>query len=411
MERTKSVCVVVPDIGREPGGVAKLAEFVVETLRRSGRYDPTVVSVALARDDEASVRIVRPDTWRRGVRIVERGTARETYLHAGCYLAELEFQRYQPRRELTDLLNRFDVVHVVAGVPAWAHLAKNCRAVVFLHAASLVQSERANVKRYAFPRWRYWMNLVTRRLDRVALRRVRLAFVINRWMEAALANVMGSENVVFNPPGVDTGHFRADEYAEQGYILSVSRFSDPRKDARTLIRAYAHLRQAMPDAPRLVLAGWTLPVAEDRELARSLGVETWIDMHENVSGSALADLYRGASLYVLSSVEEGLGIPLLEAMSTGLPVVTTRCGGPESVVVEGETGLFTPVGDAAALADKMGALLLDVEARRRMGSRARQLAVEKFSRQVAARILIRQYDRVLFPDAALRQSGPGADFS
>ena len=397
MERTKTVCVVVPDIRRERGGVATLAEFVVQTLRRSGRYAPTVVSVALASDDEASVRIVRPETWRRGVRIVERGNDREPYLHAGCYLAELEFQRYQPRRELTELLNRFDVVHVVAGAPAWAHLTKNCRPVVFLHVASLVQSERANVKRYAFPRWRYWMNLVTRRLDRVALRHVRLAFVINRWMEGALASSMGSENVVFNPPGVDTDHFRADDYAEQGYILSVSRFSDPRKDVRTLIRAYAHLRQAMPDAPRLVLAGLTLPVAADRELARSLGVETFIDMLEDVSRDALAELYRGASLYVLSSVEEGLGIPLLEAMSTGLPVVTTRCGGPESVVVEGVTGLFAPVGDAPALADRMGALLRDVKTRRRMGSLARQLAVEKFSLQVAGRTLVQQYDRILFP--------------
>ena len=244
------------------------------------------------------------------------------------------------------------------------------------------------------------MTLITRRLDRLALRHVRMTFVINRWMEAALAKLVAPASVVFTLPGVDTDRFRPETYAERGHILSVSRFDDPRKDVRTLIRAYAHLRDAAPDAPRLVLAGLTMPVAEDWALAQSLGVDRYIDRYENVSPAALADLYRGASIYVLSSVEEGLGIPLLEAMASGLPIVSTRCGGPESVVVEGETGHFTPVGDARAMAEKIRLLLAGGDTRRRMGARARRHALETFSLEAASRFLIAKYDEVLSPDAA-----------
>ncbi|MCA1817290.1 MAG: hypothetical protein LC746_13025, partial [Acidobacteria bacterium] len=290
----KRVCIVVPDIVAEEGGVAALADFVFDTLRRSGRYQPTFVSLAVSSRDGASLRLLSPASWRDGARAVSRQRRGETHLHAGCHVAELEFQRYRPRAVLTDILNQYDVVHVVAGAPAWALVAKRCRGVVVLHAATLATSERAMVKRYAFPRWRYWMTRVTSRLDLAALRHVRLTFVINRWMEEAVGRVAGTSRVVFALPGVDTGHFRPGRYADDGYILSVARFSDPRKDVRTLLRAYALLRRAAPDAPKLVLAGLTMPTREDWGLAESLGVAGFVERREGVSHASLADLYRGA---------------------------------------------------------------------------------------------------------------------
>jgi len=395
MKTKKSVCVVVPDIVVEEGGVQVLADFVFDTLRRSGRYDPTLVSLAVSADDEASVRLLSPVTWRGGPRAVTRERRGETHQHVGCRVAELEFRRYLPRRVLTEILNQYDVVHVVAGAPAWAMVASECRGVVFLHTATLVSSERARVKKYKFPRWGYWMTRVTRRLDLAALRNVRLTFVINPWMEAAVARAVGSSRVVFALPGVDTDHFRPNGYPEGGYILSVGRFSDPRKDIRTLLRAYAHLRKVADDAPKLVLAGFTMPARADWEFAESLGVAEFIERRESVSHFALADVYRGACMFALSSVEEGLSLPVVEAMATGLPVVSTRCGGPETVVADGETGYLTPVMDAEAMAEKMHALLADADSRRRMGQRAREIAKERFSLEAARRVIIEKYDELL----------------
>jgi D-inositol-3-phosphate glycosyltransferase len=397
MQRKTTVCILVPDIQQERGGVAALADFVRDALRSSGRYEPTIVSMAVASTDEASIRLLSPASWRRGLRVIQRERRGEVHQHAGCNLAELEFMRYRPRKVLTAILKQFDVIHVVAGAPAWANVTRDCGRAVFLHTASLAASERSQLRRYAFPRWRYWMTLITRRLDRKALLNVRLTFVINRWLEAVVTGLTGNGRVVFNPPGVDTAHFRPHTDAEPVYLLSVGRFADPRKDVATLFRAYAHLRAAMHDAPRLLLAGFNMPDAKAWQLARSLGIDTFVDQHENVSSNELAELYRGAAVYVLSSLEEGLGIPLLEAMSSGVPVVSTRCGGPESVVVDGETGYLTPVGDPAAMAQTIAALLADRETRERMSQRARQVAVEKHSMAGAAQALIAAYDAVLVP--------------
>ena len=100
-------------------------------------------------------------------------------------------------------------------------------------------------------------------------------------------------------------------------------------------------------------------------------------------------------MFVLSSKEEGLGLVVLEAMASGLPVLSTRCGGPEGLVVEGVTGYLTPVGDAHALAARMKGLLDDVVLRRSMGERARRMAEEKFSLETAGRVIIESYDGLL----------------
>jgi glycosyltransferase involved in cell wall biosynthesis len=394
MNSLKRVCVVAPDIAGQAGGVRALAAFVCDTLWRSGRYDPSLVSLAMSSKDEASVRLLSPKSWRECPKVIARTWQGVAHEHVGCYLAEFEFQRYRPRRLLTELLNQYDIVHVVAGHPAWALVARDCRGVVFLHAATLVASERGGLRRFAFPRWRYWMTRVTERLDFEALGHVRAAFVMNGRMERRLVRAMGASRVVFALPGVDTRLFRPGYYREGGYILSVGRFSDPRKNVGMLLQAYALLRRAAA-APKLVLVGFDSLSDEDRELASRLNVAAHVETRRGVSPEELAELYRGASVFVLSSDEEGLGLVILEAMASGLPVLSTRCGGTEGLVVEGVTGRLTPVGDARALAAGMKGLLDDVVLRRSMGERARRIAEQKFSLETAGRVIIESYDGLL----------------
>ena len=395
MNSPKRVCIVVPDITGQGGGVRALAAFIFDTLRRSGRYEPSLVSLAMSSKDEASVRLLSPKSWRERPKVVARSWRDIAHEHVGCYLAEFEFQRYRPRRLLTELLSQYDIVHVVAGHPAWALVTRGCRGAVFLHAATLAASERRGVRRFTFPRWRHWMTRVTDRLDFEALRHVRAAFVMNGLMEQRLGRALGASRVVFALPGVDTQLFRPGYYRDGGYILSVGRFSDPRKNVGLLLQAYGLLRQAVAGAPKLVLAGLDTLPDEDWELASRLNVAGHVETRRDVSPEELAELYRGACMFVLSSDEEGLGLVILEAMASGLPVVSTRCGGPEGVVVEGVTGYLTPVGDAHALAAKMRELLDDAALRRSMGEKARRIAEEKFSLETAGVAIIEKYDGLL----------------
>jgi glycosyltransferase involved in cell wall biosynthesis len=174
----------------------------------------------------------------------------------------------------------------------------------------------------------------------------------------------------------------------------VGRFGDPRKNVLLLFEAYRMLRERLPDAPGLLLVG-ECPPPGDWATAEQWGIADWIDVQVDVPSEELPALYRQASLFVLPSNEEGLGIVLLEAMASGLPVVSTRSGGPETCVVEGETGYLTPVGDAEALASRMQTLLEDTDLRRHMGKAGRRMVETRFSIEAAGRPFLEVYDRLL----------------
>ena len=93
----------------------------------------------------------------------------------------------------------------------------------------------------------------------------------------------------------------------------------------------------------------------------------------------ISEILGAADLYVLSSKYEGFSISIVEGMAAGLPVISTRCGGPEEIVDEGRTGYFVEVGDSSRLADYMWGLMNDAGKRRELGSAGRRKALARFS--------------------------------
>lgn len=237
-------------------------------------------------------------------------------------------------------------------------------------------------------------------------------FVENQSMYNFVATRCGEERTHFAPPGVDTEAFYPKREARQGrndsYILSVGRFADPRKNVSLLFKAYAKLQEEVRDPPRLVLAGRTSPPREAWETARTLGIFDQVTFHEDVEHEKLAKLYRHATVFALSSDEEGLGLVLLEAMASGVPVVSTDCGGPSTIVVDARTGFLTPVGDVEALTSRLEWLLRHPSERSKMGSEARRRVMEHFSdRAAASRFLDVYRDLVAASPSAGRSDGVG----
>lgn len=97
----------------------------------------------------------------------------------------------------------------------------------------------------------------------------------------------------------------------------------------------------------------------------------------------MPSLMQGFDIFTLPSLWEGLGIVLLEAMAYERPVVASRVGGVQDVVVPGETGLLVPARSPEALADAIGALLLDRERAAEMGRAGYQRLVREFRDDVA----------------------------
>ena len=133
------------------------------------------------------------------------------------------------------------------------------------------------------------------------------------------------------------------------------------------------------EALRSVPVGWSLDVVGDGPLragleARAAGLP--VRFLGQLTKDDLARAYAGCDLLVAPSVpaasgdQDGLPVALLEAMSAGCPVVASRIAGIDEAVVDGETGLLVPPGDAAALAAALSRLLGDPDLRDRLGAAA-----------------------------------------
>lgn len=103
--------------------------------------------------------------------------------------------------------------------------------------------------------------------------------------------------------------------------------------------------------------------------------------------AALAALYAAADLLVWPAINEAYGMVFLESQALGCPVVAGRCGGVADVLRDGETGLLTAPGDAAALAAAVRHLLDDPQRRAAMGTAARAFVHRERTVAAAAAIL------------------------
>lgn len=392
----KRIAIVVPDLS-VLSGVPMVAKFLYEVINESERYSAELVSISTSARDKNSIRILDPKTWLKGIAVTEHEFRGIAYQHVGANLTEIEFFRYRPRKILDKIFTRFDLLQVVAGLPMWFHVARNFPNKVALKVATLTDVELESVLASVSPPKRLWMqamNKFNRSSEKSAFQKADAIFVENDWLKNDLAKAY-AEKTIMAPPGTDTNFFTSKEYRRDGYLLSVARFADRRKNVQLLFRAYRKLLNILPEAPPLVLAGQTAPTKDDMAVAEELRITEKLKIYTAVPAEKLLDLYRNASIFVLSSNEEGFGLVIAEAMSCSLPVISTKCGGPEVLVKEGQTGYLVPTGDSEMLANRINSLILDPGKRQRFGEAGRIRAVENFSLKASGLIYLKTYDKLL----------------
>ena len=114
-----------------------------------------------------------------------------------------------------------------------------------------------------------------------------------------------------------------------------------------------------------------------------------------VCGSDKDAVLSQATLFLLPSYQEGLPLAILEALSYGLPVVTTPVGGIPEAVIDGETGFLIPPGDVEAMVDRITRLLQNTELCQQMSARARRRALDMFDANVFVQRLYGIYDALV----------------
>jgi glycosyltransferase involved in cell wall biosynthesis len=206
-----------------------------------------------------------------------------------------------------------------------------------------------------------------------------------------------SVDIRYAPPGVDTEVFHPAPYREPqaGPVLCVGRLDDPRKNIGLLLEAYARLPQMLQERHPLLLAGAGAPNEDFWRRAHALGLQDRIRFIHRPTLGELVALYQQASVFALSSDEEGLGVVVLEAMSCGVPVVCTRCGGPDGIITDGVDGRLVPLGDAEAMAASLSELQSDSAANVAMGRAARATIERRYALDVAGKAFVDVWNRLL----------------
>ena len=109
----------------------------------------------------------------------------------------------------------------------------------------------------------------------------------------------------------------------------------------------------------------------------------------------VADFYRIADLFVMSSVQEGLGTAVLDALALAKPVVATDTGGLPEIIKDGKTGRLVVPADPAALAEGIVEMLIRAEAAKAMAEAGRAMVQNFFSTDAMVENNIKVYEKVM----------------
>ncbi len=201
-------------------------------------------------------------------------------------------------------------------------------------------------------------------------------------------------NDEYRPLPIDwvTERLRPLGLAPQTYILHLGTI-EPRKNLARLLQAFSQLRRRLPKpAPKLVqvgMKGWMYE--EIFAQVQALDLEDDVIFVGWAESELLPALYNGARLFVYPSLYEGFGLPVLEAMACGVPVVTSHTSSlPE---VAGDAALLVDPYDVAQIAEAMERLLVDQDLAQMLRQRSLKRAA-RFTWQACAEKTLKIYEHI-----------------
>lgn len=251
-------------------------------------------------------------------------------------------------RPLALYLSRSAVIHFPFGWLPTGWTVGSSPRIMTLHGASrLVGSWRS-------PKLKSWGESFQKKLH-AGLSKLARVITVSQWSKGEVVEAYGldPERVEVIPNGIDLVKFRPlDDRAEtqtwlwerhgvqEPYLLYVGPCS-PRKNTLRLVQAFGYLKHRHHIPHQLVLAGTPGQFfPQVRSQVAQMGLTDDVIFVGPVSDDTLAGLYNGAEVFVFPSLYEGFGLPVLEAMACGTPVVTSNC-----------TALPEIAGGAAALVE------------------------------------------------------------
>ena len=299
----------------------------------------------------------------------------------GTYFPELEYTYSKPSKLWGALIDGHDFHVVVSGTSVMATPLVEAGVPHLIWCASDVHGDRINrQKAHAWTRRLVERYLVMPRLqlqERQVLGGTGQVMTISRSSKRCLDERSGTQRHdtgQLNIP-TDMDFFCPPKTHIPGWRLGFAgRLSDPRKNAALLLDVVAKIRQSGKSVS-LAVTGETTPELNAEIAQRELeGNVTFLGILDR---SGLRDFYQNLDVFVIPSFQEGHAIVGVEAMACGVPVVSTRCGGPEDYVQHDENGHLCGFG-----VEDMAAVIEDIceqpKVRKCMSLKARKTVVDKF---------------------------------
>ncbi|MBK17503.1 MAG: hypothetical protein CMM52_01510 [Rhodospirillaceae bacterium] len=363
------------------GGVPDKARILIQHLRSLG-HAVTVAHFATLSDYPD---LVVP-SWK--ILSARRPMVREGIcfgdvpcLSIGCRFPELEFPYYLSSKRWQDVISEYDRHIVVTGTVLTANMiAKLGMPHLVWCAGTMIEDRIDRRQSMPLPR-RLFDQTILSPILRVMEKNILMAdghfMAVSEYTRNSMVAVgLDDKKISKTPIPVDVIRFHPPAMPpEQGVIGFAGRPEDGRKNLSLLFSA---LKVLLDQKQNVSLQLTGSPSAQlTREIER-------LDLAEHVSWSGwlnadeLPEFYQSLDVFVIPSLQEGLNMAGIQAMASGVPVVSTHCGGPEDYVIDGKTGSLVGF-DAAEMAAAVAAIVSDRGNRDVLGANARHYVETNYS--------------------------------
>jgi len=217
----------------------------------------------------------------------------------------------------------------------------------------------------------------------ILARRVRVIFTPSEFVKRKVEETFGIKNIIVTPDGVDASIFCPDAILKaydlpEKYILFVGSIQ-PRKNLTGLLKAWREIKDVFKDT-------WLIVAGEKGNVFRSenFSDEERVRFFGYVSDDELPGMYANAKLFVLPSFDEGFGLPALEALACGTPVIVSNGGALPEVV--GDAGMIFDLAKPDDLSSSIKTILSDNHLRNTMKEKG-LLRAKTFSWQTTAGLI------------------------
>jgi glycosyltransferase involved in cell wall biosynthesis len=382
------VCLVSYEYPPQVGGEASYTEGLAEYLSRLGAEVVVLTSDQGGNVSDAS----------SGPEIIRLGVSRRRPLRIGSFQAATSLFLSKNRED-------FDVVHQTNDYFFPLPSGRGVDIVTMHHPLGeeerVVRTLLGEREAAAYLRQRDMRYL--KAMQKEACRRAPRIISVSRFTAQSLARdyIVPPDTFDICPNGIVVKEFDSVKGKEESRIsldiepsapvlIHVGRL-DYNKDLSTLLSAFMTILEELPDCRLVVIgsgpqSGWLHEYVPERNLADR------VYLLGRVSRGTLLEAYAAADVVILSSLMEGFGITLAEAMAAGRPCVATRCGGTEEVILPERTGLLVPPGGPSYLAGAASRILSRPSLARRLGKAGRRRAESLFDWPVVIRRMSRLYE-------------------